>query len=121
MNTLKVSGLNGGDIFSFGENSWDAAYRFEGVRFYDDSSSMWKSEFKVGCRICFWLSSIFGDGRFRGTVKWSNTNSMEQIVYIPQYPMSAHKKTKDKYCIPIGNQRRRELQSQFSEIKTIIS
>lgn len=104
MKTITVGQLKKGDIFKFGPNCWDSVNRHENTVFYNDRLEKWQDEWNKDCRICFWLTSPYGNGKFKGMFKWSDTNSLDQIVYIPEYGTSNWKRLKGQYVWIMSNQ-----------------
>lgn len=102
MDSITVGQLQIGDIFSFGPNVWDTQYKLHEIEFFYNDH--WVDNYTSNCRICFWLSYIYGNGAFRGMFKWSDTNSLEQVVYIPKYSLSTWKRLKGQYVYIISNQ-----------------
>lgn len=100
-----ISELKYGDIFKFGKQAWDPLYRLESVNFYHDKKGQWLKEFEEECRICFHLLSPYHNNGFKGMFKWSDTNTIDQPVYIPKFLLCEWKKQKGKPCIPHGEHR----------------
>ena len=99
-----VKDLKHGDIFKFrGTNCWDSTCRFDSLTYFNDKIGKWQDFYTKDCRICFHLLNV-SNGKFYA-IKWSDTNSLDEIVYIPQYPRCEWKRLKGQPCIPHGNHR----------------
>lgn len=76
--------LKKGDIFSFGDKSWDEEQRFHSYQFYINSEKKWVDEYIDGSRICF---NYIGFG-YAGEVEkaegrsfqWQHIQNPSQII-----------------------------------------
>lgn len=102
-----VSELKYGDIFKFGDEVWDGLNRLHSLHFYNNKIQKWVEleYFNKDCRICFWLLSSYSDNGFKGVFKWSDTNRLDQKVYIPEFKLCEWKRLKGKPCIAHGGNR----------------
>lgn len=102
-----VANLKHGDIFKLGRQVWDGILRLDSIHFYNDKLQKWveRKDFNSDCRICFWLLSPYYDDGFKGVFKWSDTNTLEEKVYIPEFKLCEWKRLKGKPCTAHGNHR----------------
>lgn len=99
MREIILKDLKEGDIFKLGKQSWNSFRRFIKVSYFDDKENIWIEKPNENTRSCVFLSDPFYGNNEGGFTWWD----AEQIVYIPEFPVSRFKKSKGKPCVLHSN------------------
>lgn len=91
----KLSELKKGDIFKFGDKSWDFPRRFHSLKIYLDGRYFINF---MGIGYQGDIDKAFGNGSFT----WRDN---DEIVWLPEFYLSEQRKTKGKPCLPFKDQR----------------